>query len=177
VQTGFGTTGSWWCFEQLGVEPDIFAFAKKTQVCGIAAGPRLDEIDSVFKISSRINSTWGGNLVDMIRCQRIVEIIEEEDLMANVRTVGERLRRGLERLAESFPGTVSNGRGRGFFAAFDLPDGAFRDRVHKALLESDVLALTSGERSIRMRPPLVLSAEEADEALRRIEQAIARTLA
>ena len=75
VQTGFGTTGRWWCFEHFGVEPDLVAFGKKTQVCGIAATRRLDEVDSVFQVPSRINSTWGGNLVDMVRCRRIIEVV------------------------------------------------------------------------------------------------------
>ncbi len=174
VQTGFGTCGSWWAFEQLGVEPDLFAFAKKTQVCGIAAGPRIDEIESVFRVSSRINSTWGGNLVDMVRCQRIIEIIEEEHLLENAARSGVRLLAGLRRLEGLFPGKVTNARGRGLFAAFDLPDGATRDRTIRALADSDVLGLTSGDRSIRMRPALTISEDEIDEALRRIETALVR---
>jgi L-lysine 6-transaminase len=174
VQTGFGTTGSWWAFEQFGVEPDVFSFAKKTQVCGIAAGPRVDEVESVFKISSRINSTWGGNLVDMVRCQRIIEIIEEDGLLANAARVGEHFVDGLRGLAERHPGLVSNVRGRGLFVAFDLPDGETRRRTLENLVAADVLGLTSGERSIRMRPPLVISAAEADEAIRRIDAGLVR---
>jgi L-lysine 6-transaminase len=177
VQTGFGTTGKWWSFEHFGVEPDIFAFAKKTQVCGIAATARLDEVDSVFKVSSRINSTWGGNLVDMVRCQRIIEIIEAEGLLDNAARVGDHLLAGLRRLERVFPDQVTNARGRGLFLAFDLPDGESRKRVLEALLAADVLGLASGERAVRMRPPLVLSIEEADEGLRRIESALAHVLA
>jgi L-lysine 6-transaminase len=176
VQTGFGTTGRWWAFEHFGVEPDIFVFAKKTQVCGIAAGPRLDEVDSVFKISSRINSTWGGNLVDMIRCQRIIEIIEEDDLLANAARVGERLLSGLRRLETLWPGRVGNARGRGLFAAIDLPDTETRNRALAALVEADVLCLASGERAIRVRPPLVISAAEVDEGVARVETALRKLL-
>ncbi|MFN7943680.1 MAG: L-lysine 6-transaminase [Thermoanaerobaculia bacterium] len=177
VQTGFGTTGAWWSFEHFGVEPDVFAFAKKTQICGIAAGPRVDEVDSVFKVSSRINSTWGGNLVDMVRCQRVIEIIEEDDLLANVRRVGDFVLDGFRRLEEIFPGRVTNARGRGFFLAFDLPDTETRNRTLKALNEVDVLGLASGHRAVRMRPPLVMSRAEAEEGLRRIERALASLLA
>jgi L-lysine 6-transaminase len=177
VQTGFGTTGKWWAFEHFGVEPDVFSFAKKTQVCGIAAGPRVDEIDSTFKVSSRINSTWGGNLVDMVRCQRIIEIIEEDGLLANAAKVGEQILDGFRDLEGEFPGKVSNSRGRGLFVAFDLPDTETRNRTLRALNESDVLGLASGDRAIRMRPPLVLSPAEADEGLRRIERALVAVLA
>ena len=176
VQTGFGTTGRWWAFQHFDVEPDIFAFAKKSQVCGIAAGPRLDEVESVFKVSSRINSTWGGNLVDMVRCQRIIEVIEEDGLLGNATRVGERLVAGLRRLETMFPGKVTNARGRGLFLAFDLPDTDHRGRALQALNEADVLGLASGERAIRMRPPLVLSEAEADEGLHRIEKALATVL-
>ena len=129
VQTGFGTTGRWWCFEHFGVEPDLIAFGKKTQVCGVAATRRLDLVDSVFQVPSRINSTWGGNLVDMVRCRRIIEVVREDELLDNVTRVGRRLLHGIERLAERLPGLVSNPRGRGFFLAFDLPDSATRDRA------------------------------------------------
>ena len=172
VQTGFATTGKWWCFEHFGVVPDVVAFGKKTQVCGIAAAPRVDEVDSVFKVSSRINSTWGGNLVDMVRCQRYVEIIEEEGLLANAARVGEVLLDGLRRLEGTFEGRVSNGRGRGMFAAFDLPDGETRGRALKALREHAVLGLPSGHRAIRFRPPVVLTADEAREGLERVESAL-----
>jgi len=173
VQTGFGTTGKWWAFEHFDVQPDVFSFAKKSQVCGIAAGPRVDEVDSVFKVSSRINSTWGGNLVDMVRCQRIIEIIEEDALLDRATRVGGHLLEGFRGLARLFPGKVTNPRGRGLFVAFDLPDAETRNRTLKALNDSDVLGLASGERAIRMRPPLVLTADEVDEGLRRIERALA----
>ena len=172
VQTGFATTGKWWAFEHFGVLPDIFSFGKKTQVCGIAASRRLDEVDSVFKISSRINSTWGGNLVDMVRCTRIIEIIEEDNLLANVERVGERLLEGLRGLERTFPGQVTNARGRGMFVAFDLPDAETRKAALQALNDSNVLGLASGARAIRFRPALTLTAEDADEGVRRVEKAL-----
>ena len=176
VQTGFATTGRWWCFEHFDVLPDIFAFGKKTQVCGICAGPRLDEVESVFAVPSRINSTWGGNLVDMVRCQRIVEIVEQEGLLDHARRIGERLVAGFEELAERFEGRVSNARGRGMFVAFDLPDQETRKRVRRQMRDAGVLAMRSGECAIRFRPCLNLTAEEADEALRRTGEALQATL-
>jgi L-lysine 6-transaminase len=177
VQTGFFGSGKPWYWQHHDVRPDIVAFGKKTQVCGLYAGPRIDEVrDNVFHLPSRINSTWGGNLVDMIRCQRIIEVIEEENLLENAARSGARLLAGLRRLEEAFPGVVTNARGRGLFAAIDLPDALTRNRVHQNLIESDVLGLTSGERSIRMRPPLVISESEVDEAVRRVETALVRSL-
>ena len=98
VQTGCGLTGTAWAYQQLGVTPDVVAFGKKTQVCGVMAGGRVDEVpDNVFNVSSRINSTWGGNLVDMVRSRRILETIEAERLFENAADQGryllERLRR------------------------------------------------------------------------------------
>ncbi len=171
VQTGFATTGKWWAFEHLGVEPDVFSFGKKTQVCGIAASRRVDEVESVFQVSSRINSTWGGNLVDMVRCQRIIEIIEEEDLLANATRVGGELLDGMRRWESSHQGLVSSVRGRGMFAAFDLPDEETRDKLLKAMNQADVLGLPSGHRAIRVRPAVSLTSAEARTSLDRVERA------
>ena len=171
IQTGFGTTGKWWCFEHFDVEPDIFAFGKKTQVCGIAATERIDEVDSVFKVSSRINSTWGGNLVDMIRCQRFVEIIEEDRLLDSVRDVGATFLARLEELGNQIP-ELDNVRGRGMFLAFDLPSTEERDALLRGLADNDLLALPSGTRSIRFRPPLILRPKHVDEGIRRLRRAL-----
>jgi L-lysine 6-transaminase len=172
IQTGFATTGRWWCFEHYEVVPDIFAFGKKTQVCGICAGDRLDEVDSVFQVPSRINSTWGGNLADMVRCQRYVEIIEEEGLLENATRVGRLLLDGVRELESRFPGKVSNARGLGMLVAFDLPDTETRSAARVKMRDEGVLAMPSGVRSIRFRPPVSLTREEAVEGLARVRRAL-----
>ncbi|MCK4349731.1 MAG: L-lysine 6-transaminase, partial [Candidatus Krumholzibacteria bacterium] len=122
IQTGLGITGKMWCHEHYGVRPDILAFGKKTQVCGIMSSGRINEVDSVFKVSSRINSTWGGNLVDMWRAKRILEIIETEKLVDNAAAMGKLFLGELQKLGDSYPGLISNARGKGLFCAFDLTD-------------------------------------------------------
>ncbi|HYB52737.1 MAG TPA: aminotransferase class III-fold pyridoxal phosphate-dependent enzyme, partial [Thermoanaerobaculia bacterium] len=173
VQTGVGLTGSMWAWQQMGVEPDLFAFGKKTQVCGFASNGRIDDVpDNVFHVSSRINSTWGGNLVDMVRCARYLEIIAEENLIENARAVGEHLQARLRELAQEFPGVMTNVRGRGLFIAFDLPDKSLRDRTLATCLENGLMALASGANAIRFRPHLILTKSEADEGVRKLRRAI-----
>lgn len=160
VQTGFGATGRMWAFEHY-VQPDILAFGKKTQVCGILANHRVDEVpDNVFRVSSRINSTWGGNLVDMVRCRLFLEIFEEEKLLEHCRQMGEVLMKELHQLKEEFPSKVSNIRGLGLFCAFDLPDTELREQFRQKLFEKRLLILPSGEHSIRFRTALNLTEEE-----------------
>lgn len=171
VQTGLGLTGSMWAWQQFGVEPDLFCFGKKTQVCGFASNSRIDDVENVFSISSRINSTWGGNLADMVRCTRYLEIIEEENLIENARATGEHLLGRLRELAGELP-AISNVRGRGLFVAFDLPDKATRDRTLSACLDNGLIALASGVAAIRFRPSLTLSREEADEGVRKLRRAV-----
>lgn len=173
VQTGVGLTGAMWCWQHFGAEPDLFIFGKKTQVCGFASNARIEDVDNVFKISSRINSTWGGNLVDMVRCARYLEIIEEDRLVDNARVVGEHLLARLAEIAAEFPGVVSNVRGRGLFLALDLPDRARRDRLLASCLENGLIALASGPAAVRFRPPLTLTREEADEGARKLRRAVA----
>lgn len=171
VQTGVGLTGSMWAWQQFGVEPDLFCFGKKTQVCGFASNGRIDDVENVFKVSSRINSTWGGNLADMVRCAKYLEIIADENLIDNARAVGEHLIARLRELAEELP-AVSNVRGRGLFVALDLPDKEVRDRTLAACLDNGLIALASGASAIRFRPALNLSREEADEGVRKLRRAV-----
>ena len=173
VQSGVGITGKMWSFQHYGIEPDMFCFGKKTQVCGFASNDRLFDIDdNVFVVSSRINSTWGGNLTDMVRSQRYFEIIDEEKLVENAARVGAWFLGELERFSQDFPNLVSNVRGRGLMAAFDLPSGDVRDAALNAFMSHDVMVLSSGHQSARFRPPLNLSMDEAAEGVRRMEKAL-----
>jgi L-lysine 6-transaminase len=166
VQTGMGLTGKSWCCEHFGVLPDILCFGKKAQVCGIMAGPRLDEVkDNVFRLPSRINSTWGGNFTDFVRSTHFLKIIEQENLIENARAQGEILICELEKIAKKFP-VISAVRGRGLMIGFDLPDGARRDAFWKRAYELGLLVVRSGERSIRLRPVLDVKDDVIAEALR-----------
>jgi L-lysine 6-transaminase len=171
VQTGVGMTGKMWAHQHF-VEPDMIAFGKKMQVCGFLCGRRIEEIpDNVFRVSSRLNSTWGGNLVDMVRAQKFLEVIEEENLIENARRQGEHLLGALNRLGAEFP-AVSNVRGLGLFAAFDMPDSETRTKVRTACMKKGLIILPSGERSIRFRPPLNVSGEEVDAGVAIVAEAI-----
>ncbi|MGE5359863.1 MAG: L-lysine 6-transaminase [Bacteroidales bacterium] len=166
VQTGVGLTGRFWAHEHFGVRPDLLAFGKKMQVCGMLAGPRLDEEpENVFHVSSRINSTWGGSLADMVRAERYLQIIEEDRLIENAAKVGAHLLARLEALQVSRPDLLSNARGRGLMCAIDFPDTATRDIVADKAYEAGVVILACGCRSLRFRPPLDITVEEVNEGI------------
>ena len=166
VQTGCGLTGTAWAYQQLDVVPDVVAFGKKTQVCGVMAGRRVDEIaDNVFAVASRLNSTWGGNLADMVRARRILEVIEADDLFENAAVVGRYLRARLDELADDFPAIVHDVRGRGLMCAFSMPTTADRDALLRRLWQRRVIVLPSGQASVRFRPALIVARAEIDEAI------------
>lgn len=172
VQTGVGMTGKFWAHEHFGIEPDALAFGKKTQTCGILAGGKVDrEPDNVFKTKSRINSTWGGGFVDMIRLQRFLEIIEEDRLVDNARVVGEHLLTGLRALETELSPLVTNSRGRGLLVAFDT-DASRRSQLLRACFDGGLLCLPCGSTSVRFRPPLTLTKNEADRGLAILRQAL-----
>jgi L-lysine 6-transaminase len=165
VQCGMGATGRNWCCEHFNVLPDLLAFGKKAQVCGVMAGPRLDEVrDNAFRLSSRLNSTWGGNFTDMVRSTHYLRIIEKEHLVENAGKVGAYFLDQLLDLQREEP-IISAARGRGLFLAFDLPDPKTREEFWKGLFDLGVLTLRSGENSIRFRPPLDITAEVINEAM------------
>ncbi|MEV4241970.1 L-lysine 6-transaminase [Streptosporangium canum] len=175
VQTGAGITGTPWAHQQLGLRPDLVAFAKKVQVGGVMAGRRVDLVpDNVFQVSGRINSTWGGGLVDMVRSRRMLEIVERDGLIPRAGELGHGLLTMLLKIQAQFPEAVENVRGRGLMCAFDLPDPAERDGVVSRLRRDEgVLVLPCGERSVRLRPALSVTPEELEEGAAAIGRALA----
>jgi len=180
VQTGIGITGSMWAHQSFNsknpdLQPDIISFGKKTQVCGIFASNRLDEVeDNVFSQSSRINSTWGGSLVDMVRFTLYLEIIENENLLENANKMGKELGDQLIKLQKKYPNLISNARNKGLFGAFDFPDPETRDKVNDMILEEGTMMLGCGTKTIRFRPHLNISKSELEDGFSMIDNALGR---
>jgi len=164
VQSGMGLTGKWWAYQHYGIVPDIVCFGKKSQVCGIMATNRVDSVkENVFKLPSRINSTWGGNLIDMVRCTRFLEIIEEDKLVENAATVGEYFLEKLKKLQEKHPRSLTNIRGKGLMIAFDCFSGEYSSKVVGAAYKKQLIILTCGTQSVRFRPPLDFTKKNVDD--------------
>ncbi|HEY6561471.1 MAG TPA: L-lysine 6-transaminase [Polyangiaceae bacterium] len=178
VQTGLGLTGKWWAYQHHGIAPDIVCFAKKMQVGGILVSGRIDEVpDNVFSVPSRINSTWGGSLVDMVRCTRLLQLIEDEQLLDNAARRGHELRSGLEQIEGRFPGKVSNARGLGLMCALDVPATQLRNQVIQRCFADGMIILACGRNSLRFRPTLTVTAEAIAEGLVHLERALTHVLA
>ncbi len=174
VQCGMGVTGARWAFETLCTIPDLVCFGKKAQVCGVMAGPKLDEVpENVFRTPSRINSTWGGNYTDMVRSKHFLNIIEQENLIENAKVVGDYFGEQLRKLHDEEP-MIEETRGSGLLQAFSLKDGKFRDHFWKGCFEVGLLVVRSGPRSIRFRPVLDTTKEVIDEVMRLMREQIRR---
>lgn len=166
VQTGVGLTGRMWAYQHYGVVPDIVSFGKKMQVCGILAGKTIDKVkDNVFEEASRINSTWGGNLVDIVRAAKYLEVIDSEKLVENAATVGKTLLGALRGLEDKFSGFFSGARGLGLLCSIDVPDSATRDKMITDIYERGAILLKCGPRSLRFRPSLTFSQNEVGEMI------------
>jgi L-lysine 6-transaminase len=169
VQAGMGISGKNWCCQHFDVLPDLLVFGKKAQVCGVMAGPRLDEVkENVFRLPSRINSTWGGNFCDYVRSTHFLRIIEQEKLVDNARDQGAYFLSELQKIAAKNP-VLTAVRGRGLLLAFNLPNREARDKFWNGAYELGLLVLRCGERSIRLRPVLDVKASVIDEALKIID--------
>src|SRR3954453_3402036 len=173
VQTGCGLTGTAWAHQQLGLAPDVVAFGKKTQVCGIMAGRRVDEgPDNVFAVSSRINSAWGGGLADMVRARRILGVVEADALIPRAAVLGRRLLAMLRDLADRHP-AVDDPRGRGLMCAVSLATPELRDRaVARLRTDEHVIVLGCGTRSLRFRPALTVAEEELTEGVAALDRVL-----
>jgi len=176
VQSGVGYTGKFWAVEHNGILPDMIVFGKKLQVCGMLASRVIDDVDNVFKVPSRINSTWGGNLTDMVRATKYLQIMDEDNLIENAATVGEYLQSKIHALRDRYAGKVTNSRGKGLMCAFDLPSPEVRSKFLSKVKENGVLIVGCGVRSVRFRPPLNLTRADVDEGLAIIDKTLGQVL-
>jgi acetylornithine/N-succinyldiaminopimelate aminotransferase len=161
IQTGMGRTGTMWAYEQTGVVPDALTTAKALggglPIGALVTGPRLAD---TFQPGDHGSTFAGGPLV-AAAANAAFDVLEDPALLARVRELGERLRAGLAAL----PG-AANVRGRGLMVAFDADDAA--GLVRRALLEERIVLNATGPATVRLLPPLIVTAEEIDDALARI---------
>jgi L-lysine 6-transaminase len=168
VQTGVGLTGKFWAHEHYSVVPDVVVFGKKMQVCGIMVNDRVLSVKgNVFEEKSRINSTWGGNLVDFVRSKYFLLEIENKKLVERVSVLGSSFLQALLNVQKN-KGKISNVRGLGFMIAFDLNSSETRDRLIAELKKNRVLVLGCGEKSIRLRPSLTFNEADIEEFIEKL---------
>ncbi len=177
IQTGMGLTGRMWCCEHFGLEPDMLCFGKKSQVCGFVCSDKIDRVEHhVFNTSSRINSTWGGNLVDMVRCKRYLEIMAEDNLVENAARTGSLLSDELLKLQRKYPDFISNARGRGLMCAFDVATTEKRDELRTKAFDKGMLVLACGDHSIRFRPTLTVTEDEIHQGIEILDKTISKII-
>ena len=166
VQCGMGISGKMWAW-QYQVTPDIFTFGKKSQICGVAVGPKVDEVETnCFKVSSRINSTWGGTVADMVRATKYLEIYRDEKILDYVSgTAGPALIKGLEELQREFPEYISNVRGRGLMCAYDVKTPELRAKFLSECAARRMLILPCGTHTVRFRPALNVPVADVERGI------------
>ena len=162
VQTGMGRTGSLWAYEQTGVVPDAMTLAKGLggglPIGALVIGERLRD---VFAPGDH-GSTFAGGPVVSSAALAALDVIDDEAFLRGVREQGERLLEGLREL----PGVLS-ARGRGLMVACEVADGA-PELAKRALLEQRLIINATGPTTLRFLPPLIVTAEQVDDALGRL---------
>jgi len=165
IQTGMGRTGRWWAHQHAGITPDIMTVAKGLgggfPVGAVVANPRAD----VFEKSNH-GCTFGGSPLATAVALAVLTTIEERGLVKNAVVAGERLRRGLLELGRS-GAPVLDVRGRGLMLGVALAEDV-APQVARAGLDTGVLINPIGARTLRCVPPLTITFDEVDEALRRL---------
>jgi 4-aminobutyrate aminotransferase-like enzyme len=187
VQTGFGRTGETWCgIEHWGVQPDIMTFAKGI-ANGIPLGATVATTDVADTFCGPSIATFGGNPVSCRAGLATIDYIDRNDLLTNAKVQGDRLRAGLGALAEKYP-SIGEVRGMGLMQAIEIvdrgsedgkaPDAAAVGRLFEQTRERGMLIGKGGlyGNVIRLTPPLIVTADEIDQGLEILDQALAAAL-
>tara|TARA_Y100001934_G_C12281283_1_gene740050 strand:- start:108 stop:1346 length:1239 start_codon:yes stop_codon:yes gene_type:complete len=174
VHTGLTGTGQWWDWQYHGVKPDLMVFGARAQVCGIALAQRVHESKGPIVSPGASLARFEGRLVDMMWCQRMIEIIEEDDLLSSAATMGDYLHKLVNDIPDIIP-EISNIRGRGLWVTFDFPSAVERDKVVAACFEEMLIVRPCGDSSIRIRPTLDVKADAIGRGIAQLEAALCKT--
>lgn len=176
VQCGVGRTGDWFGYQRSGVTPDIMSLAK-----GIGGGVPLGAMVASEKVAPGFErgshaTTYGGNPLATRAGQTVVEVLERDDLLTRAEQVGAYLRDQAGALQSRF-GAIVDVRGRGQMNGIALDvDASIAGSVVGAAFDEGLLLNTAGGTVLRLVPPLICTHADVDEALLRLERAMARVL-
>lgn len=173
VQVGMGRSGNLWGYETVGVEPDIFTSAKGLGG-GIPIGAILTKSHCDVLKPGEHGSTFGGNPFVCGVALKVCETLESAGLLANVRSRGKQLRKGLRAIVQKYPSLCTGVRGWGLINGLVLAEGTVALDVVKASLEEGLLVIPAGAQVVRMVPPLIVSEAEVDEALMLLDRTLAK---
>jgi len=181
VQTGWGRTGGkMFGIEHWGVEPDIMTFAKG-MANGVPIGATIARAEIADSMKGLTISTFGGNPVTSAAALATIQVIEEENLVDNARVMGRRLREGLEALKQKYP-VIGDVRGMGLMQGLELvgenkrPDGDAVRRLFERTKANGLLIGKGGLMGnvIRITPPLNVTRDQIDQALKVLDQSFAQ---
>ncbi len=172
VQTGVARTGTLYAYEHYGIEPDILATAK-----GIGGGFPLGACLATEKAARGMTfgahgSTYGGNPLAMAAGNAVLDAIADDDLLAEVRSNGERLRSRLEQFIGNYPELFEEVRGLGLMLGLRMK-GEPRPFMQHLRDRHQLLTVAAGDRTLRLLPPLVIGEAEIDEFFERLSAAAA----
>jgi L-lysine 6-transaminase len=157
IQIGFGGTGKLWYYEHLPIEPDILVFGKKAQLSGIAV---QENFSTIFNKAIRLEVTWDADIIDMIRCKYIMQVYADSYVFNNVIGMADRLKAGILNI----PGII-NVRNCGLIFGFDFEKSTQRDKFFEILTDNNMLCNPTRDKTIRLRPNLLVTSDEVDHAL------------
>ncbi len=179
VQTGWGRTGKMFGIEQWDIEPDIMTFAKG-MANGVPIGATIASAEVADSMKGLTISTFGGNPVTATAALATIQVIEEENLVENARTMGQRLRAGLEGLKDKYP-VIGDVRGMGLMQGLELVEENKKPSPESVcrlfeLTKAQGLLIGKGGlmgNVIRITPPLNVTKDQVDEALKHLDQSFA----
>ncbi len=169
VQTGIGRTGSFFSYEQFGIEPDIITLSKALGG-GIPIGAMLakDEVAQYFTFGTH-GSTFGGNPFASYVSYNVIKYINESGLLDRVNELGDYF---FERLSDIADKNGLSAQGIGLILGLKMNNGKEADSLIKKLLEKRVLVGKAGDSTVRFEPPLIVEKEHIDEFLSVLESVI-----
>lgn len=165
VQCGMGRTGVMYAYQHYGIKPDIVTTAKGLG-CGIPVGAFMTTEKAASLQPGDHGTTYGGNPLAAAAINRVFEIYEQENILANVKQSGEYLKEQLDKLTEKYP-CITEHRGMGLMQGIELNISV--GDVVKSALNHGLILITAGTNVIRMVPPLIVSKENIDEMIRILE--------